>query len=323
MKILITGHAGFIGFSLMKKLSEYTDWDIWGIDGMIWRGEEEDQLKNKRIDELYKVVDSKKLWIMDMNNSGGLKQYLKHHSFDMVVHLAAIPGVRDSIRDAKKIVDNNVGIFQNLLEFYREEPIPILYASSSSVYGNNQKMDESVYAETQLNPYALSKLFCEHVAATYNHLFNIPLIGMRFFTVYGPYGRPDMVYYKWTKAILNDEPIELYGNAYRDFTYIDSIVDGITHIIKKKDLWIENKNCNILNMGNGDPIYIPELIPIIEKLTNKKAKVMRYDALQGEAESTHSNSGLFERVFNYDFNYPIEEGMKSFVEWFKNYKQIK
>ena len=322
MKILVTGCAGFIGFNLIQKMKDIHDLDVWGIDNFYFRSIEENQLKTIRWQKLFEPNNQNKFWILDMNYKKGLWSYLEYQQFDIIIHLASIPGVRDSIENSDKYITNNIGIFNNLLEFYKDHPIEcIIYASSSSVYGNAFFMTEKIETSYQLNQYAFTKKSMELLAKVHSHLYKTNLIGLRFFTVYGPWGRPDMAYYKWTKSLFENKSIEIFGdgNQQRDFTYIDSIIEAIIKLIQAKEY---DKRLPIYNLGNHSPEKMIDIISYLEKLTDKKAVIEQLPTQGGDMTTTFNISKQFEKTFHFDLNFPIEEGLKLFVEWYEQYQRI-
>jgi len=316
MKILVTGCAGFIGFNLIKKINELTDWEIWGIDNLRYRNDEDEEIKFKR----WQLVYAKNNWILDMNYKAGLHKYLDSQKFDIIIHLAALTGVRDSINKSGEYISNNINIFHNLLEYYKSNPAQcIIYASSSSVYGNSDNMNEDVTTDEPLNPYAFTKKSNELLAEVYNYLYGIPLVGLRFFTVYGPWGRTDMSYYKWTKAIIEGKPIDLFGTGEqkRDFTYIDNITEGIVKVI---DGYAALGNQHLIyNMGNHHPVSMNWVITQLETIIGKKAIINVLPFESGDAIKTFNKSLLFDQTFNYEMNFPIDKGLELFVEWYREY----
>ena len=315
MKVIVTGSAGFIGSAIIKGLNEHTDWDNYGIDNFRSRSEEEEKLKFHRVN---KLIPDGFGWTLEMLNKTGLHSYLNFQKPDLIIHMAATPGVRDSINNPNAYIENNILSFLNLLEYAKEKQTPIIYASSSTVYGELETRRETSTLGIPLSPYAFSKASCELLAETYHKLYSIPLVGLRFFTVYGPYGRPDMVYYSWTKKILNDEPITVNGSTaiQRSFTYIESVVQAAMMIIRKG---IKQEHI-IYNIGDKYSSTLGELISIIEKITGKKATVKMDGYQKGDALNITADSSYFEETHGIDLSYPLNEGMEQFINWYIEYQ---
>ena len=211
---------------------------------------------------------------------------------------------------------------QNFLEFYKNNSINyIIYASSSSVYGNTREMDEQSPANHPLNPYAFTKKSMELLAKVHSYLYKTNTIGLRFFTVYGPWGRPDMAYYQWTKALIENKPIKLYGTGEqrRDFTYIDSITGAIIKLIQIDDF---NHQNYIYNLGSRSPEKMIDIINYLETLTGKKAIIENLPFQKGDIEYTFNQSQLFEKTFHCHLNFPIIKGLELFVKWYEKYQRI-
>ena len=332
MKVFITGTAGFIGFHLAKLLLD-NNHIVHGYDGIT---EYYDiNLKNKRHEILENFSDfSKTIGMLEDNIL--LMESAKSFEPDVIIHLAAQAGVRYSISHPEKYIESNVTGFINLLEACRTYSIEnFIYASSSSVYGMNSVIPFSEDDEVNhpISLYAATKKSNELMAHTYSHLFNIPSTGLRFFTVYGPWGRPDMAYFSFTKAILENKPIKVFnnGNMMRDFTYIDDIIEGISRVIEDPSL--PNKAWNrespmastssapyrILNLGNSKPIYLSRFIESIEKATNKKAIIEYLPMQPGDVEKTYANMEKMENQYKFKPKTQIEDGIREFVDWYINY----
>ena len=332
MKVFITGTAGFIGFHLAKLLLD-NNHIVHGYDGIT---EYYDiNLKNKRHEILENFSDFSKTIGM-LENNILLMESAKSFEPDVIIHLAAQAGVRYSISHPEKYIESNVTGFINLLEACRTYSIEnFIYASSSSVYGMNSVIPFSEDDEVNhpISLYAATKKSNELMAHTYSHLFNIPSTGLRFFTVYGPWGRPDMAYFSFTKAILENKPIKVFnnGNMMRDFTYIDDIIEGISRVIEDPSL--PNKAWNrespmastssapyrILNLGNSKPIYLSRFIESIEKATNKKAIIEYLPMQPGDVEKTYANMEKMENQYKFKPKTQIEDGIREFVDWYINY----
>jgi len=346
-KILITGAAGFIGFHLSKKLVS-EGYEVVGIDNI--NDYYDVNLKLARLKELNidtsnlieneevkgDIIFSK----LDLTNLDALKKLFKKHQFDYVVNLAAQAGVRYSLINPHSYVDNNITGFLNLLESCRAYPVKhLVFASSSSVYGLSKEIpfSEDSSADHPLAMYAASKKANEMMAHSYAHLFDVPCTGLRFFTVYGPWGRPDMALYIFTKAIVEDKEFEIFnnGNMSRDFTYIDDIVESVKRLIplapKRNNPKFDIKHptpskstapYQLFNIGNNSPVALMDFVEAIEKTLGKKGKRVFKPMQPGDVASTYAN---VESLFNYiDFKPEtnIEDGIKEFVNYYlKNVQQ--
>ena len=310
MKILITGCAGFIGSSLCDKLCKRGDLII-GIDNL--NSYYDIQKKQKNLKKLNKY-----------NNFTFIKDDLittniiKEHNFDTVVNIGAIAGVRNSIQNPEIYIRTNTeGQIHLLKECVENKVKHFVYASSSSVYGNNKiPFNEKDDIIDQTSPYALSKLFSEKIAEFYSKNYNISTIGLRFFTVYGPNGRPDMAPYKFLKAIIDEKPLDKYGDGLsgRDYTYIDDIVDGIISAIDNK----MNKKCEIYNLGNSESISLNQFIETCEKVVGKKAIINQMDKQEGDTHMTCADITKAKNDLNYNPKIKLEEGLKMTYQSFLN-----
>ena len=282
MKVLVTGAAGFIGFHLTLALLDRND-EVVGIDNL--NDYYDPALKQLRLDEIAKHPKCSNFEFIkaDISERAFMEQLFADNSFDVVVNLAAQAGVRYSLENPHAYVESNLVGFVNILEGCRHSKVKhLVYASSSSVYGMNVKQPFSTEdrVDYPISLYAATKKSNELMAHTYSHLYNIPTTGLRFFTVYGPYGRPDMAYYKFTKAILNGDPIDVYNNGVmkRDFTYIDDIIEGVVRVMDKTPTPIENKYSTakppyrIYNIGNNNPVTLRDFISAIEDACGDKAE---------------------------------------------------
>ena len=314
MNILITGCAGFIGFHLSNKL--LNKYKIIGIDNL--NNYYDPKLKRDRL-KILKKNKNFSFFKVDLLNYNKINKIIKKNKIKYVVHLAAQAGVRHSIKNRKIYFKSNIEGFFNLLELCKKNSIQhLIFASTSSVYGNNINfpLKEKSNTDTPLSFYAASKKTNEVMAYSYANIYNLPCTGVRFFTVYGPYGRPDMAIFKFTKNILDRNFINLfnYGKHVRDFTYIDDIVDGIENVIKKIP---KNKiPFKIYNIGNGKPRKLLEYLKIIEKSLNKKAKVKKMPLQIGDIVKTHADVNLLKKETGYRAKTNIEEGIKNFLEWY-------
>ncbi|WP_142437045.1 NAD-dependent epimerase [Enterococcus casseliflavus] len=335
MKILITGSAGFIGYHLIKRLSSIKENEIFGIDNI--NAYYDKSLKLDRINNIERLpnVHFKE---MDITNKDCLFHFFSQEKFEIVVNLAAQAGVRYSIENPRAYIDANINGFLNVLEACREYPVKhLLYASSSSVYGGNTKVPFSTEdnVDHPVSLYAATKKSNELMAHTYSHLYSIPTTGLRFFTVYGPYGRPDMAYYSFTKNIFEHKPIKLYnhGEMLRDFTYIDDVVEGICRLIdlppKKNDNWnLQNITSEswapykIYNIGNNSPVSLLEFIETIENHTGILAKKEFVGMQKGDVIKTYADVNDLEKKIGFKPHTSLDDGIKKFVKWYKEYYKI-
>ena len=331
MKILVTGSAGFIGYHLTQFLLK-KNYTVVGLDNI--NSYYDVNLKKSRLSNI-----KNKNFIfheVDLQDQQSIEDLFKKNKFDVVINLAAQAGVRYSISHPEKYIESNVTGFINLLEACRTHSIEnFIYASSSSVYGMNSVIpfSEDDAVNHPISLYAATKKSNELMAHTYSHLFNIPSTGLRFFTVYGPWGRPDMAYFSFTKAILENKPIKVFnnGNMMRDFTYIDDIIEGISRLIEDPSLpnkaWdrespmasTSSAPYRILNLGNSKPIYLSRFIESIEKATNKKAIIEYLPMQPGDVEKTYANMEKMENQYKFKPKTQIEDGIKKFVDWYINY----
>ena len=349
-KILVTGAAGFIGFHFIKRLIKEGDWQIVGLDNI--NDYYDVNLKHARLSEtgiLQNKIEYNKHVLsegearykfikLDLIDKENILKLFEEESFDYAVNLAAQAGVRYSLENPQAYIDSNINGFFNILEGCRLYPVKhLVYASSSSVYGNNKKtpFSESDRVDHPISLYAATKKSNELMAYTYSHLYNLPATGLRFFTVYGPWGRPDMAYFKFTKAILNGEPIDVYnnGNMLRDFTYIDDVIEGVYRVITRmpngnKEEKINNSaTCSapykIYNIGNSRPVLLTDFIKVLEAQIGKTARKNFLPIQQGDAKETNSDVTDLEKNINYKPMVPIEVGIKNFLKWYFKYKKWK
>jgi len=316
MKILVTGAAGFIGFHLIKKLKNLKI-EILGIDNL--NSYYDTRLKNDRL-SLLKNVTNFKFFKCDISKFEKLEKIFQKEKFDFVINLAAQAGVRYSFKNPDSYVKNNILGFYNILELSKKHSIKrLIYASSSSVYGNRRdvpfKTTDPVIKPISL--YAASKITNEILAYNYFHNHKIPMIGLRFFTVYGEHGRPDMAYYNFTKKILDGEEIEVfnYGKMKRDFTYVDDITESIKKLIQLKNY----NEFKVLNIGGENPVELRTFIRIIEKYTRKEANIKFMPLQKGDVEITHADTTELFKLTGYKPKVRLEEGLKKFIKWFKKY----
>ena len=322
-KLLITGCAGFIGFHLAKKLIE-KGFSVVGVDNL--NNYYDVNLKKERIKYLKKI--SKKKFIfkkIDLSEEKKIKKIFRSYKFKTVVNLAAQAGVRYSLVNPKSYIKSNLIGFFNILQECKNHKIPhLIYASTSSVYGNSKifPIKESANTSKPLQLYAATKKSNELMAESYSNLYKMRITGLRFFTVYGPWGRPDMALAIFTRSIIKNKPISIfnYGNHTRDFTYIDDIVNGIKNLIIKKSLSIsETGNHKVYNLGNNNPISLQKYITLIENNLKKKAKKIYKPLQPGDVKKTHSSSNLAKKDFGFLPKTNPEIGIKKFVNWYKKY----
>jgi len=340
MKILVTGSAGFIGFHLCSALLKQGH-QVVGLDNI--NDYYDVNLKYARLNELgisrkdaegflnkseSSIYKSDFIFIrMNLEDREELPSLFKEHKFDVVCNLAAQAGVRYSIENPEAYIDSNIVGFLNILECCRYHKIEhLLYASSSSVYGKNKKIPFSIddNVDHPISLYAATKKSNELMAHTYSHLYEIPTTGLRFFTVYGPWGRPDMAPMLFADAISNNRPIQVfnYGNMSRDFTYIDDIVIGIEILLANPpQKTVENLAYRIYNIGNGNPESLGDFIKAIEFSLEAEAKKEFLPMQAGDVPQTWADISEIEKL-GYKSNTLIEEGVKSFIKWFKIYHKI-
>lgn len=319
-KVILTGAAGFIGSHLAKRLLE-TGVEVVGIDNV--NDYYDVSLKYHRL-SLLEEYENFTFIRCDISNKDELNRIFEEHKADVVINLAAQAGVRYSIENPQVYIDSNVIGFFNILEACRNNPVKhLVYASSSSVYGNSDKVPFSVddRVDNPISLYAATKKSNELMAYTYSHLFGIPATGLRFFTVYGPAGRPDMAYFSFTKKILAGEPIKLfnYGELERDFTYIDDIVEGIMNIIPTVPEERNGARAKVYNIGNNKPVALKEFVAAIEEAIGVKAKIEYLPMQPGDVYRTYADISELEKDFGFRPQTDIRTGLKKFAEWYKEY----
>tara|TARA_B100000519_G_C14259532_1_gene446864 strand:- start:3487 stop:4446 length:960 start_codon:yes stop_codon:yes gene_type:complete len=313
-EIMVTGCSGFIGMHLCKSLL-LQDKQVIGLDSM--NDYYSLDLKKARLKKLQKF-DNFKFFKVDLCNLESLESIFNNHLPQFVVNLAAQAGVRYSIDNPNLYIKSNIMGFMNIMECCRKYRVErLIYASSSSVYGANNKIPFNVNdkVDKPISIYATSKITNELMAHTYSHLFRIKTVGLRFFTVYGPWGRPDMAYYIFCDKIIKGKPIEIYNNGKleRDFTYIDDIIDGINAVFNN------NYECEIFNLGNNKPENIMEIIKLIEDNTGKNAIIKYRDMQPGDVKQTYANIDYSKEKLGYEPKISINEGIPRFIDWFKSY----
>lgn len=322
-KILITGSAGFIGFHLSKSLLEKGE-QVIGIDNL--NDYYEVSLKEARLDILKKYTGYK-FHKIDIADKEALNALFSEEKPEIVVNLAAQAGVSYSIENPQAYVDSNLVGFFNILEACRHNPVKhLLYASSSSVYGNQQKTPFSVEdpVDHPISLYAATKKSNELMAHAYCHLYKIPCTGLRFFTVYGPYGRPDMAYFSFAKKIFSKQPIQVFNNGdlYRDFTYIDDIVKGIENMIDTPPVANEAGDCyKVYNIGNNTPVKLIDFIEILENALGEKAEKVFLPMQPGDVYQTYADVTDLMEDFDFKPETNIREGLENFAKWYKEYYQ--
>lgn len=336
MRVLVTGAAGFIGFHLTKALVS-SGYDVIGIDNL--NDYYDVYLKRKRLDDLESYIKTSSpkgsfsFQLHDISCRNSTEDFFKKNKFDCLINLAAQAGVRYSIENPHSYIDSNIVGFTNILEGARNSNTNhVIFASSSSVYGMNTKQPFSTIDNTDypISLYAASKKSNELLAHSYSHLYKIPITGLRFFTVYGPYGRPDMAYFKFTKAILDGSPIDIYnrGEMKRDFTYIDDIVEGILRLINKIPLPLSDRVTNsqapfkIYNIGNNNPVTLRRFISAIENACKKKANENLLPMQAGDVPITYADISDLKNDIDFQPATLIEDGISSFVNWYKSFKDI-
>jgi len=350
MKILVTGSAGFIGYYMVKKLTGRSD-EIVGLDNI--NDYYDVNLKYGRLKEsgIDKEQISENTYVqsncypnyqfiqMDLNDGDQVRRLFKDHQFDRVVHMAAQAGVRYSIENPQAYLNSNLNGFFYILEACREAHVEhLVYASSSSVYGLNGKMPFSVHdgADHPVSLYGATKKANELMAHAYSQLYNIPTTGLRFFTVYGPWGRPDMAYFLFTEAILNGKPIEVFnqGDMQRDFTYIDDIVSGVIKVLdhpaapnqnwdnQAPDAASSSAPYRVYNIGRGSPVNLMDFIHILEDALGKKAEMRMRPMQPGDVIATWADTSALEKDVQYHPDTDFETGIREFVSWYREYYQI-
>ncbi|MEZ7516769.1 NAD-dependent epimerase [Psychrobacter sp. NPDC078370] len=337
MKILVTGAAGFIGFHLIKAILEIDlsarDYCIVGIDNI--NDYYDTDLKEARLRILGEISDPEIFTFikLDLADREAMSELFATYQFDTVVNLGAQAGVRYSIENPNTYIDSNVVGFVNILEGCRHHDIKhLIYASSSSVYGMNikQPFTTTDCVDFPISLYAATKKSNELMAHSYSHLYNIPTTGLRFFTVYGPYGRPDMAYFSFTKKILAGEPINVFNNGdmQRDFTYIDDIVNGIIRIINKapspqhSTITTATAPYKIYNIGNNQPVTLRRFVTAIEDACGKKAQENLLPMQAGDVPITYADIDELVEDIGFKPETSIEEGIKQFVDWYKQYYSV-
>ncbi|ABA88713.1 UDP-galacturonate 4-epimerase [Syntrophotalea carbinolica DSM 2380] len=334
-KILVTGAAGFIGFHLAKVLLERGD-DVVGLDNL--NDYYDVSLKQARLAQL-EGLSRFRFIKCDLADREGIARLFREEKFDRVVNLAAQAGVRYSLKNPHAYVDSNLVGFVNILEGCRHNDVKhLVYASSSSVYGANTSMPFSIHhnVDHPVSLYAASKKANELMAHTYAHLYRLPVTGLRFFTVYGPWGRPDMALFLFSKAILEGRPIDVfnYGKMQRDFTYIDDIVEGVVRTLDHTafsnpdwsgdhpDPGTSSAPYRLYNIGNNNPVELLALIQTLEKALGKTAEKNLLPMQPGDVPATYADVDDLTRDVGFKPSTSIEDGVAKFVQWYRDYFQI-
>ena len=338
MKILVTGAAGFIGAAVSQYLIDRGD-QVVGIDNI--NDYYDVNLKHARLDEIKSstAADLFSFIEMGVEERDKMAALFEEHKFDRVVHLAAQAGVRYSLENPNAYVDSNIVGFVNILEGCRHNKVEhLVYASSSSVYGANETMpfSEQHNVDHQVSLYAASKKANELMAHTYSHLYNLPTTGLRFFTVYGPWGRPDMALFKFTKAILEGKTIQVYnyGNHRRDFTYIDDIVEGVIrsldNVAKPNENWdgsnpdpsTSKAPYKVYNIGAQTPVHLLKFIETLESALGIEAKKELLPMQPGDVPDTYADVSSLVEDTGYQPSTDVETGVKAFVDWYRDFYKV-
>ncbi len=324
-KILVTGAAGFIGYNLSSRLVELGH-TVVGIDNL--NDYYDVNLKHERLNKI-KEHSSFSFVKMDLADKEAINELFEANKFDIVVNLAAQAGVRYSIENPDAYIQSNIVGFHNILEACRHNPVEhLLYASSSSVYGSNKKVpfEETDFVDNPVSLYAATKKSNELMAHTYSHLYEIPATGLRFFTVYGPMGRPDMAYFGFTDKFFNNEPIRIFNNGdfendlYRDFTFIDDIITGIVGLIDK-----EAAGHTVFNIGNNNPEKLMVFITSLEKaLSNSLGREIEFEKIYepikpGDVPATYASTDKLQAAIGFKPETSILDGLQQFTDWYVTY----
>ena len=344
-KVLVTGAAGFIGMHTALKLAS-TGYEVVGLDVINDYYDinlKYDRLKRQGVDHeqlTYNFLLPGKSNIsfiqLDLEDGDNVARLFQEQKFDYVINLAAQAGVRYSLQHPMPYIKSNITGFLNILEGCRHQQVKhLIYASSSSVYGLNEEIPftERKPTEHPLSLYAASKKSNEMMAHTYSHLFDLPTTGLRFFTVYGPWGRPDMALFIFTKKILENQPIEVFnnGNMFRDFTYIDDIVEGVVGLlpnVPKRNEQFDKKNpvsdqssapYQIFNIGNSAPVNLMDFVRAIENKIEKKAEIIYKPLQPGDVTQTYASTESLQQAIGYKPDTSIEYGISEFIDWYREY----
>ncbi|BAU56380.1 dTDP-glucose 4,6-dehydratase [Halorhodospira halochloris] len=333
MRVLVTGAAGFIGMHVAQRLLA-EGVQVVGLDNL--NDYYDVALKNARVAELEQQSGDFYLARIDLADASGVEAVFRDGRFDRVIHLAAQAGVRYSLENPRAYVDSNLVGFCNILEGCRHHGIEhLVYASSSSVYGANTRMPFSVHdnVDHPVSLYAATKKSNELMAHTYAHLYGLPVTGLRFFTVYGPWGRPDMAPFKFTRAVLSGEPIDVYnyGNMRRDFSYIDDVTEGVLRVAEQipganpsfstdaPDPASSFAPYRLYNIGNNSPVALNDFIGVIEKICGRTAQRNLMPMQPGDVEQTYADIGDLYQATGWRPTTTIEDGMASFIKWYRDF----
>jgi len=335
MKILVTGAAGFIGMTASLKLLARGD-EVVGLDNL--NDYYDVNLKHNRLKRLTPQSNFRFVQ-MDVADRAGIADLFAREKFDRVIHLAAQAGVRYSLQNPLAYVDSNLVGFINILEGCRHSKVQhLVYASSSSVYGGNTKMPFSEHdsVDHPVSLYAATKKANELMAHTYSHLYGLPTTGLRFFTVYGPWGRPDMALFLFTKAIMEGRPIDVFnhGNMQRDFTYVDDIVEGVVRVLDRvaapnpdydavlADPATSNAPYRVFNIGNNNPVRLLDFIGCIEDALGKKAEKRLLPLQDGDVPETYANTDALQDWVGFVPGTSVQTGIGNFVAWYRDYYKV-
>ena len=335
MKILLTGAAGFIGMTTALKLLARGD-EVVGLDNL--NDYYDVTLKQNRLNRLLPHPNFRFVKL-DVGDRPGTTALFTAEKFDRVIHLAAQAGVRYSLQNPHAYIDSNIVGFTNILEGCRHNGVKhLVYASSSSVYGGNTKMPFSEHdsVDHPVSLYAATKKANELMAHTYSHLFGLPTTGLRFFTVYGPWGRPDMALFLFTKAILEDRPIDVfnYGNMKRDFTFVDDIVEGVVRVLDRvatanpgydaniADPATSNAPYRVFNIGNNNPVPLLDFVACIENALGKKAEKRLLPLQDGDVPATYANTDALNDWVGFVPGTSVQDGIARFVAWYRGYYKV-
>ena len=321
MTVLITGAAGFVGFHVAKRLLS-SGKKVFGVDNL--NNYYDVQLKHDRLEQLERF-ENFSFQKIDIADRDAIKQLFSQRKFASIVHLAAQAGVRYSIENPYAYGESNLTGFLNILEGSRVQQVKhLVYASSSSVYGANKKVPFSTSdnVDNPVSLYAATKKANELMAHSYSHLYGIPMTGLRFFTVYGPWGRPDMAYFKFVEAIAQGKPIEIYnyGKMKRDFTYIDDVVEGIVRVLAKPpQISPDGAPCEVYNIGNHQPVELMAFIKTIEAAMGQPAQKIMQPMQPGDVPATYADVDALKAAVGFSPSTPLSVGIGKFVDWYKDY----
>ena len=322
-KVLITGSCGFIGYHLSLNFLKQ-NFDVYGIDNLNNYYDVKFKIARKSILNKYKKFHFSKI---DLKNEKALKKFISNKKFKYVIHLAAQAGVRYSFQNPKSYIDNNIIAYFNLIELVckKIKPQHFVYASSSSVYANTKKYPfrENFNTDNQINLYGATKKCNEIIASSYAYSNKIPMTALRF-TVYGPFGRPDMALFKFLERAKKNKPLEIYnrGEHYRDFTYVDDIIESINKILLKRPSKLNNYH-QILNIGSSNPVYLKDVISLIKFKLNKKINIMNFPMQKGDIFKTYSSTSKLRKLIIKSKFTNFRDGFDKFYDWYINKKKTK